>query len=86
MGKYEQRFGKALEEDVKIHVIFPVALHLEEPYAGSSPSVRAQADGAASENVSADLSVLGRGGGKNGRGKGGNSKGRQGRKGQQRQR
>ena len=82
--EYEQRFGKTLDEDVKIGVILALAplqvqnhCHLNSHILKSYEQVRtmlfdccrAQADTAAGDAVPMDLSMLGKGGkGKKGRG------------------
>ena len=82
--EYEQRFGKTLDEDVKIGVILALSLpqvqkhchlnsHILKSYAQVSTMLfdncRAQADTAASDAVPMDLSMLGKGGnGKKGKG------------------
>ena len=83
--EYEQRFGKTLDEDVKIGVILALApsqvqnhCHLKFHILKSSAQVRtmlfdfcrAQADTAAGDVVPWDVSVLGKGKGKKGKGKG----------------
>ena len=88
--EYEQRFGKTLDEDVKIGVILALAplqvqnhCHLNSHILRSYAQVRtmlfdycrAQADTAAGDAVPMDLSMLGKGG-KGKRGKGEKGKGK----------
>ena len=83
--EYEQRFGKTLDEDVKIGVILALAplqvqnrchlnSHILKSYAQGRTMLfdhcRAQADTASGDAVPMDLSMLGKGGGKGKKGKG----------------
>ena len=91
MREYEQRFGKTLDEDVKIGVVLALAplqvqnhCHLNSHILKSYAQVRtmlfdycrAQADTASGDAVPMDLSMLGKGGkGKKGKGTGKSKKG-----------